>query len=137
MDAFDADVIIYAAERDHPLGRRVLPLFDPDQVDGVGSLLLLPEVLAKPIRLRDLAQVDDLLTLLACLDLRDVDRQVARAATDLGAAYKLRTVDATHLATAVHAGADRFITNNQRDFPQTIEEIDVVYPADLPDPEET
>ena len=45
--------------------------------------------------------------------------------------------DATHLATAVAAGADRFITNNQRDFPQTIEEIDVVYPADLPDPEET
>jgi hypothetical protein len=36
-----------------------------------------------------------------------------------------------HLATAVAAGADRFLTNNRKDFPQTITEIDVVYPDDL------
>ena len=36
-----------------------------------------------------------------------------------------------HLATAVNAGADRFITNNKRDFPQTIEEIEIVYPDQL------
>jgi hypothetical protein len=29
------------------------------------------------------------------------------------------------------AGADRFITNNRRDIPPTISEIDVTYPADL------
>jgi hypothetical protein len=28
-------------------------------------------------------------------------------------------------------GADRFITNNKRDFPSTIMEIQVTYPADL------
>ena len=28
-------------------------------------------------------------------------------------------------------GDDRFITNNERDFPVTITEIDVTYPADL------
>ncbi len=39
-----------------------------------------------------------------------------------------------HLATAVAAGADRFITNNQRDFPRTITELAVTYPADLGDP---
>ena len=39
-----------------------------------------------------------------------------------------------HLATALDAGADRFITNNSRDFPKTITEIDVTYPTDLPDP---
>ncbi len=31
-------------------------------------------------------------------------------------------------------GADRFITNNQRDFPTAITEINITYPADLPDP---
>ena len=45
MDAFDADVLIYAVVPDHPLGRRVRALFpvDPGEVAGVGSVLLLPE----------------------------------------------------------------------------------------------
>ena len=30
-------------------------------------------------------------------------------------------------------GVGRFITNNQRDFPATITEIQVTYPADLAD----
>jgi len=34
---------------------------------------------------------------------------------------------------AVAAGADRFVTNNQRDFPVSIAEIQITYPADLPD----
>jgi predicted nucleic acid-binding protein len=42
-------------------------------------------------------------------------------------------VDAVHLATAVNLGADRFITNNKRDFPRTISELQVTYPEDLPD----
>jgi predicted nucleic acid-binding protein len=137
MDAFDADVLIYAAERDHPLGRAVLELFSAEPPIGVGSVLLLPEVLSKPTRLGDVAQVDELISLLAQLDLVPVDRALAQAAAELGAAYRLRVADATHLATAVQAGADRFITNNRRDFPQTIEAVDVVYPDDLPDPEET
>ena len=33
---------------------------------------------------------------------------------------------------ALDAGADRFITNNARDFPKTITEIDITYPTDLP-----
>ena len=38
-----------------------------------------------------------------------------------------------HLATAVNAGASRFLTNNSKDFPKSIAEIDIVYPDDLPD----
>jgi hypothetical protein len=36
-------------------------------------------------------------------------------------------VDAVHLATAIPAGADRFITNNRRAFTPEISEIDVTY----------
>lgn len=50
--------------------------------------------------------------------------------------YGLRAADAAHLATAVAAGADQFLTNNPKDFPSTISEIDVVHPDELPtDPE--
>lgn len=134
MDAFDADVLIYAAIPGHPFGQRVLALFreSSGHFAGVGSLLLLPELLGKPIRDGDASEVRALAGLLARIDLRPVDRATAELATALASTYQLRAADATHLATAVGIGADRFITNNQRDFPATITEIQVTYPADLP-----
>src|ERR1019366_656237 len=66
MDAFDADVLIYAAAPDHELGAPVRALFPTDAprgaevLAGIGSVLLLPELLTKP--LRDDAQ-DELLAL--------------------------------------------------------------------------
>lgn len=135
MDAFDADALIYAAEPGHPLGRRVLALFRDSsaRLAGAGSVLLLPELLSKPIRDGDTGGVRMLAGLLARLDLRPVDRATAELATALASAYNLRAADATHLATAVVVRADRFITNNRRDFPETISEVRVTYPADLPD----
>jgi predicted nucleic acid-binding protein len=136
MDAFDADALIYAAVPGHPLGRRVAALFQPagvGSVAGAGSVLLLPEVLGKPLRDGAADEVRSLARLLARLDLRPVDRATAELATALSSRYRLRAADATHLATAVGLGADRFITNNKRDFSATITEIQVTYPADLPD----
>ena len=49
----------------------------------------------------------------------------------LAAKHRLRAADAVHLATAVQAGADRFITNNRKDFVKGIDEVEVVYPDDL------
>lgn len=141
MDAFDADVLIYAAIPGHPLGRKVAALFPPEPVGrsgrrvGVGSMLLLPEVLTKPLKDGDADAVERLSDFLARLDLRPVDRATARLATTFGARYNLRAADATHLATAISMGARRFITNNKRDFGASIKEIDVTYPADLPEPE--
>jgi predicted nucleic acid-binding protein len=138
MDAFDADVLIYAAVPGHPLGRRVAALIGSASARapaGTGSVLLLPEVLGKPLRDGAAEEVRILAALLASLDLRPVDRATAELATSLSARYKLRAADAVHLATAVSVGADRFITNNQRDFPRDITEADITYPADLADPE--
>lgn len=139
MDAFDADVLIYAAVPDHTLGRKVAALFptDPlqanDPPSGVGSLLLLPEVLGKPLRDGTQEEALALSGLLARLDLRPLDRATAELAVALSSAYRLHAADAAHLATAVAVGADRFITNNQRDFPTTITETQITYPVDLPD----
>ncbi|MCK0113360.1 PIN domain-containing protein [Ornithinimicrobium sp. F0845] len=136
LTAFDADVLIYAAAADHELGSRVAALFaDPDEagVAGTGSVLLLPEVLAKPMRDDpESEEVAGLLGLLSRLELRALDEATGRLALALAVRHGLRAADAAHLATAVAAGADRFLTNNRKDFPQTITEIDVVYPDDLP-----
>ena len=137
IDAFDADVLIYAAVPGHPLGRRVAALIGSPAARtpvGTGSVLLLPEVLGKPLRDGAAGEVRILAALLARLDLRPVDLATAELATSLSARYKLRAADAVHLASAVSIGADRFITNNQRDFPREITEVDITYPADLADP---
>lgn len=135
MDSFDADVLVYAAVHGHPLGRRVLRIFReaPGAFVGAGSVLLLPEVLSKPLRDGQPDEVRSLAALLARLDLRPVDETTAEIATVLGAKYGMRAADATHLATAVSLGAGRFITNNKRDFPRSIDEVQVTYPEDLPD----
>jgi predicted nucleic acid-binding protein len=136
-DAFDADALSYAAVPGHPLGRRVAALFRSAGTRtpvGTGSVLLLPDVLGKPLRDGTADEIQILAGLLARLDLRPVDMATAELATSLSVRYRLKAADATHLATAVSMGADRFITNNQRDFPRSIEEVDITYPADLTDP---
>lgn len=133
MDAFDADVLIYAAAAGHPPGQRVRALFSGDTGGGpgIGSVLLLPEILAKPMREGAADEVSALVGLLSRLDLQVVDAVTAEVATSLAVAHRLRAADAVHLATAIVGGADRFITNNRRDFPTTIPEIDITYPDAL------
>jgi predicted nucleic acid-binding protein len=139
VDAFDADVLIYAAVPDHPLGRRVRRLFPTDApsstgaVAGIGSVLLIPELLSKPLREGMDSEIDALAALLGRLELRPADEALAGLAASLAATHRLRAADAVHLATAVAAGADRFITNNSSDFAKSIAELDIVYPSELPD----
>ncbi|HYI57164.1 MAG TPA: PIN domain-containing protein [Microlunatus sp.] len=134
VTAFDADVLIYAAAEGHPVGAHVAPLFTEAEtaVVGVGSVLLLTEVLARPMRENpDSDEVLSLVGLLARLDLHPLDEGTARLALALAIDHGLRAADAVHLATAIEAGADQFLTNNRKDFPQSISEIDVVYPEQL------
>lgn len=136
-DAFDADVLIYAAVAGHAAGRRVRALFTVAAAEprvGVGSTLLLPELLTKPLRDGAHSELLELGALLGRLDLYPVDDATARLAAALGASYTLRAADAVHLATAVSVGASRFITNNRKDFSTDIAEVDVTYPEDLPEP---
>jgi hypothetical protein len=70
---------------------------------------------------------------LSRLDLRPVDETTAEIAAVL-AANGMRPAGATHLAT-VGLGSRRFITSNKRDFPCSIDEVQVTYPEYLPDTE--
>ena len=96
---------------------------------NIGSTVLIPELLSKPIREEQTAEIRQLAFILSRLELHPVDRSVGSLAAVLGARYRLRSADAIHLATAVVIGADRFITNNRRDFDrEQIVEIDITYP---------
>ena len=132
--AFDADVLIYAAQTIHAYGPDIRALLENPNLDGLrsASLLLLPELLSKPMRMGWQAELDALIDILATLELTPVDAPVAALAAQFGAVYKLKAPDATHLASAVSVGADVFITNNSRDFdPSLILEVRVVFPGDL------
>jgi predicted nucleic acid-binding protein len=118
VDAFDADVLIYAAVPGHPLGRRVAALLAAPEIrrPGIGSCLLLAEVLSKPLRDGRANEVRVLSGLLARLDLRPVDRATAELATVIAAKYGLRAADAVHLATAIGMGADPVRDQQQTRF---------------------
>lgn len=133
MRCLDADVLIYAAIPDHPLGSRVRALLDDPEQVCAGSVLLLPEVLGKPLRDGRTEEIRALTELLRLIQLHPLDLATAEVATALSGRYGLRAADAAHLATAVIAGADQFVTNNRRDFPTSITEVDVLYPDDLPE----
>jgi predicted nucleic acid-binding protein len=129
MDAFDADVLIYTARGDD-LGASARRAVD-GCAERIGSLVLLPEVLSKSVREGMGSEYAHLADVLATIDLKPVDREVAEAAMAFGAKYRLRAADAIHLATAVVWGAERFHTNNRRDFGPHVTEVEVVHPDSL------
>jgi hypothetical protein len=65
---------------------------------------------------------------------RGEDATTAGHSSGIGRCLALnKGLQTPNLATAVSPGADRFITNNQRDFPAGITEIHITYLTDLPD----
>jgi predicted nucleic acid-binding protein len=132
VDAFDADVLIYAVIPQHPLGAPVRELIlGAEPAALVGSVMLLPEVLVQPARAGRAVELRELKELLSRLEIHPVASQTSEFAVELAVRHRLKAIDATHLSTAVLAGADRFITNNRRDFGKDIDEIDIVYPDEL------
>lgn len=136
--AADTMVFIYYLE-DHP---RYAPLLEPlfaaweeGRAEGVTSVLTLLEILVKPKRegrpevARDYR---DLLTTYPHLTLIPVDAEIAELAADLRARYALRTPDALQVATALHAGATAFLTNDSR--LKAVRELEVILLDELGEP---
>ena len=75
-----------------PCSRRALQ--GHDATAGIGSVLLLPELLAKPTRAEAADELAKPGALLGRLYLLPVDRATAELAAALAAAYRLRAADA-------------------------------------------
>ena len=84
-------------------------------VEAFSSVITLTEVLNYPIRLgrADLEQTyRNILLNNNTFTLMSVTARIAEAAARLRAHYNLRTPDALHLATALDASCDAFLTND-------------------------
>lgn len=85
------------------------------QITVVTSVITLTECLMKPLRDNDTNLVTAYNAMLRStrrVRLEPVDVTVAGRAADLRAKYNLRTPDALHIATALVAGCDAFLTND-------------------------
>ncbi len=84
---------------------------------GLSSYLTLLEVLIHPLKVgrRDLASAyKNILTQASGFTLFALDDAIAEVAADIRARYQYKTPDAIQLATAVHHGAEAFLSNDRR-----------------------
>lgn len=118
----DSNVFIYAFEaQPGPLrqatGQLLRWVWGGASTAGT-SLLARAEVLVRPLRLRQAELADRYRSLLsgaAPVTIFALDRQVVDAAAELRADYPaLRLPDAVHLASALRAQCDVFVTGDQR-----------------------
>ncbi len=130
----DANALIYTVERIEPYRTLLEPLWqaaEDREITIVSSPLLLVEVLSKPMRdgrLEIEAQYRELFSTNA-VRLQGAPHSVFEDAARLRAISRLKTPDAIHAATALHANCALFVTNDS-DF-RRVQGLPVVVLADL------
>ena len=96
--------------------RAIFRYLDEGRLSVITSTIALSETLVKPIREHDEALVNaysELFESTAGLSMMPVSAAVARLSAQLRAHYELKTPDALHLATALEAHCDAFLTNDK------------------------
>jgi predicted nucleic acid-binding protein len=115
----DAVIWIYEFERNAVFGPMLEPFFRDRLNTGKNragaSVLTLGEVLVKPLSLGRMDLVAAYRTTFSSrpgFDVWDAARNVVEKAAELRARYKLKMMDALHVASAVVNRADLFLTND-------------------------
>jgi predicted nucleic acid-binding protein len=109
---------IYFVERHPAYIDRVRAIFrqvNSGTPQAVTSVITLTEVLVMPIRTGHVQyqqEYRDMLLNTVNITTQPVSALIAERAAQLRAQYNLRTPDALHLATALAAGCDAFLTND-------------------------
>lgn len=130
----DTAVFIYTIE-EHPdyyhLLRSLWIQFQASQLEIVSSELTLLETLIVPTRNLDieLIQAYEQLLLASPIQLLPITRLILKTATQLRAKTNLKTPDAIHVATALSAGCDLFLTNDTQ--LRTITDVKIVILSEL------
>ncbi len=116
--AFDSNIFIYQIEgnpRYLPLTDLVFSALDVGNLSGVTSTITMTELLVPAYRNKNEGQVDAFYALFSRypnLEWVPPILDIADTAAKLRALYNLRTPDALQAATAVHAKASGFVTND-------------------------
>jgi predicted nucleic acid-binding protein len=114
----DTAPIIYFIENSPEFAPLVAPVvrdIDAGRRRGVSSIITLIEVLVKPLRLGRVALADAYRRRLLGqpnLQLLDLAAPIAERAAEIRARHNFKVPDSIQLATAVHGGADLFLTND-------------------------
>ncbi len=93
----------------------IIASFENAPMEGISSVITLTEVMTHPLRLGKIELVQayrDILLHDARFRLVPVTTDIAESAADLRAHYNLRTPDALHIATALEADCDAFLSND-------------------------
>jgi predicted nucleic acid-binding protein len=116
--AFDTAPVIYFIEKHPDYFDRMLFIMryvDEGLISGVSATMALTEVLVQPLRTGDTAlakRYEAVLMNSNDFRLEPLTTAIAHLAADLRARYNLKTPDAIHVATAIDAGCDAFLTND-------------------------
>jgi predicted nucleic acid-binding protein len=116
--ALDTSIFIYQLESDRRyigLTRRIFEWLQRPGATAVTSTITMAELLVQPYRKGDERLVIEFYSLLSTypnLEWIAPDLETADLAARLRAQYRLTTPDAIEAATALHAGASGFITND-------------------------
>lgn len=134
--ALDSAPIIYHLEGHPELASSLRPVFrsiEEGERSGIVSTLAFLEVLVGSYRAAGAegrpAQAAALLATFPNLEWVEVDIEIAHRAAEIRARHGLRTPDAIHVATAVHAGADLLLTNDRG--LRRVEEVPIVLVEEL------
>ena len=112
-----APLIYYVEENPRYLAimDRIMNAIENTLIEAFSSVMTLTEVLPQPMRTGNIAlaqEYRDILLFSAAFTLLPVTAQIAESAAYLRARYNLRTPDALHVATALDARCDAFLTND-------------------------
>jgi len=115
----DTSLFVYLFE-DHPrFGKRAARVFEMLQTGearGIFSAIGMIEILTGPKKCGrdDIAlQYEHSLRTFPGLSVVGLNERIVWLASDLRAKYGIKTPDSIHLATAIDAGAERFVTNDK------------------------
>jgi predicted nucleic acid-binding protein len=100
-----------------PAAGRLLEAAEQGRCRLVASVLARMEVMVVPKRhgREDLCRLyRDFFESFPNLSVEPIGQKVAEIAADLRAVLQIRTPDALHLATAIHAGAEAFVSGDRR-----------------------
>jgi len=116
MITLDSNVFIYVLENNQEFGERASLVLESAQDNGLASMFVYLELLSHS----GLEKAENKELVLRFLDEQrlefvELKRDILLKAAELRAQLtpKLGVGDALHLATAIHAGAEEFVTNDQ------------------------
>jgi predicted nucleic acid-binding protein len=112
-----APLIYYVEENPAYVDRMdaIIASLDGSSIQAVSSVITLTEVLTQPLKVSNTQlqqEYKDILLNSGGFHLLPITSRIAEAAADLRARYNLRTPDALHIAAAIDAGCDAFLTND-------------------------